>query len=153
MRPTSTKKVKQPIHLLMFTQGNTSNRWDRQSGKQLCLAMRFRCSSRGSACLGGSGSHAARDPMQLRPCLYIYIYMLPPFIYAIHIRALPTKTLPMESISPRLYHKKLYYPIQIFYHGVYLIFLSDLLPPLYQIRGHITHVGSHTGSARASFCV
>jgi hypothetical protein len=27
--------------------------------------------------------------------------------------------------------KKLYSPMQIFYHGVYLIFLSDLLLPLY----------------------
>jgi hypothetical protein len=47
------------------------------------------------------------------------------------IRALTTQTLPMESISRRLYHKKLYSPMQIFYHRVYLIFLSDLLLPLY----------------------
>jgi hypothetical protein len=33
--------------------------------------------------------------------------------------------------SKTLYHKKLHYPMQIFYHGVYLIFLSDLLLPLY----------------------
>jgi hypothetical protein len=47
------------------------------------------------------------------------------------VRALPTQTLHMESISRRLYHKKLYWPMQIFYHGVYLVFLSDLLLPLY----------------------
>jgi hypothetical protein len=47
------------------------------------------------------------------------------------LRALPTQTLLIESISRRLYHKKLYSPMQFFYHGVYLIFLSDLLLPLY----------------------
>jgi hypothetical protein len=31
-----------------------------------------------------------------------------------HTRVLPTQTLPMESISRRLYHKKLYSPMQIF---------------------------------------
>jgi hypothetical protein len=52
------------------------------------------------------------------------------FFYHI-IRALITQTLPMESISRTFYHKKLYSLMQIFYHGVYLIFLSDLLLPLY----------------------
>jgi hypothetical protein len=47
------------------------------------------------------------------------------------LRALLTQTLPMESISRRFYHKKLYSPMQIFYHGVYLIFLLDLLLSLY----------------------
>jgi hypothetical protein len=38
------------------------------------------------------------------------------------------------------------------YYEVYIICLSDLLPPFYQISGHIEHVSSHTGSGRTSFC-
>jgi hypothetical protein len=47
------------------------------------------------------------------------------------VRALTIQTLPMEFISLRLYHKKLYSPIQIFYYGVYPIFLSNLVLQLY----------------------
>jgi hypothetical protein len=43
----------------------------------------------------------------------------------------PNQDSTMESISRRLYHKKLHPTMQIFYHGVYLIFLSDLLLSLY----------------------
>jgi hypothetical protein len=49
----------------------------------------------------------------------------------ISVRALPTRTLPIESISRRLYHKKLFSPMHIFYYGFFLIYLSDLLLPLY----------------------
>jgi hypothetical protein len=46
-------------------------------------------------------------------------------------KSTPNQTIPMEFISRRLYHKKLYSPMQIFYHGVYLTFLSDLLLSFY----------------------
>jgi hypothetical protein len=67
----------------------------------------------------------------------VYSKQITPHIHLFHsftcsiVRSLPTQTLPMESISRRHYHKKLYSPMQIFYHGVYLIFLSYLLLPLY----------------------
>jgi uncharacterized protein (DUF1810 family) len=43
------------------------------------------------------------------------------------LKSLPTQTLHMKFIFRKLYHKKLHSPMLIFYHVVYLIFLSDLL--------------------------